>query len=102
MSTGGGGCCPPSCGTWSSTDSENLNNAGYYTQGHANDLAILILGKEFNMNMDLMHGALKLVEDWCNVEGLRVNKWKTALIHFTYKRRDRNITPILFGEWLTW
>jgi hypothetical protein len=47
-------------------------------------------------------GALKIVEDWCNVEGLRVNPRKTALIPFTYKRRDRNITtPTLFGERLT-
>jgi hypothetical protein len=45
---------------------------------------------------------LKIVEDWCNVEGLRVNPQKTALIPFTYKSRDRNITkPTLFGERLT-
>jgi hypothetical protein len=81
---------------------ENLNNAGYYTQGYANDLAILILGTEFNTTMDLMQGALKIVKDWCNVEGLRVNPRKTALIPFTYKRKDRNITtPTLFGERLT-
>jgi hypothetical protein len=42
---------------------------------------------------------LKIVEDLCNVEGLRVNPRKTAIIPFTYKRRDRNITtPTLFGE----
>jgi hypothetical protein len=77
---------------------ENLNNAGYYTQGYADDLAILVLGKEFNTTMDLMQGALKIVEDWCNVVGLRLNPRKTALIPFTYKRRDRNIaTPTLFG-----
>jgi hypothetical protein len=35
---------------------ENLNNAGYYTQGYADDLAILILGKELNTTMDLMQG----------------------------------------------
>jgi hypothetical protein len=81
---------------------ENLNNTGYYTQGYADDLAILILGNEFNTTMDLMQGALKIVEDWCNVEGLRVNPRKTALIPFTHKRRDRNITtPTLFGKTLT-
>jgi hypothetical protein len=48
---------------------ENLNNEGYYTEGYA-DLAILILWKEFNTTIDLMQGALKIVEDWCNVEGL--------------------------------
>jgi hypothetical protein len=81
---------------------ENLNNAGYYTQGYTDDLAILIPGKEFNTTMDLMHRALKIVEDWCNVEGLRVNPQKTALIPFTYIRRDRNITtPTLFGKRLT-
>jgi hypothetical protein len=51
----------------------DLNSAGYYTQGYADDLAILTIGKEFNMTMHLMQGALKKVEDWCNVEGLRVN-----------------------------
>jgi hypothetical protein len=66
---------------------ENISNAGYYTQGYADDLAILILGKEFNTTMDLMQGTLKIVKDWCNVEGLRVNPRKTALIPFTYKRR---------------
>jgi hypothetical protein len=36
------------------------------------------------------------------MEGLRVNPQKTALIPFTHKRRDRNITtPTLFGERLT-
>jgi hypothetical protein len=80
---------------------ENLNNAGYYTQSNADDLTILILGKEFNTTMDLMQGALKIVKDWCNAEGLRVNPRKTALIPFTYKRSDRNITPTLFGERLT-
>jgi hypothetical protein len=78
---------------------KNLNNAGYCTQGYADDLAMLILWKEFNTTMDLMQGAVKIVEDWCNVEGLRVNQRKTALIAFTYKRRDRNIaTATIFGE----
>jgi hypothetical protein len=80
---------------------ENLNNAGYYNQGYIDDLAILILGKEFNTTMDIMQGDVKIVEDWCNVEGLRVSPRKTALIPFTYKRRDRNITLTLFGERLT-
>jgi hypothetical protein len=81
---------------------ENPKNTGYYTQGYADDLAILKLGREFDTTMDLMQGGLKIVEDWCNVEGLRVNPRKTAIIPFTYKRRDRSITiPILFGERLT-
>jgi hypothetical protein len=99
MSTGGGGGAispPVECGHRLIAD---LNNAGYYTQRYADDLAILILGKEFNTTMDLMQGALKIVEDWCNVEDLIVNPRKTALIPFTRKRRDKNITtPILFGE----
>jgi hypothetical protein len=35
---------------------ENLNNAGYYTQGYADDLAILILRKEVNTTMDPCRG----------------------------------------------
>jgi hypothetical protein len=60
---------------------DNLNNAGYYIQGYADDLAILILGKEFNTTMDLMQGALKIVEDWCNLEGLKVNPRKIAYFY---------------------
>jgi hypothetical protein len=62
---GRGGCPPPPL-----LQKLVINNTGYYTQGYADVLAILILGKEFNMTMDLMQGALKIVKELVQCGGL--------------------------------
>jgi hypothetical protein len=50
-----------------------LNNQGYYTQGYADDIVILILGKHANTLSELMQRALEIVEGWCLKEKQQVN-----------------------------
>jgi len=64
-----------------------LNRGGVYTQGYANDIYLLAVGKFPNMVSGLMQ---ETIESWCNEIGLLVNPDKTELIVFTRKR-------IIFG-----
>ncbi|KAL1446432.1 hypothetical protein WDU94_012296 [Cyamophila willieti] len=78
---------------------ERLNNLGYYTQGYADDVVIVIRGKYLNTVSELMQSALKLVEKWCSEVNLRVNPAKTTLIPFTRKRKLEELKPPnFFGE----
>ena len=80
----------------------DLNRQGFYTQGYADDLVILIQGFDITTMMDLMSSALKKVEQWCIKVGLTINPTKAELIIFTRKRRLGNVvTPTLFGKELT-
>jgi hypothetical protein len=76
-----------------------LNNQGYYTQGYANDIVILILRKHANTLSELMQRALDIGEGWCLKEKLQVNPSKTALIPFTDKNNlEGLILPTFFNE----
>ncbi|RVE41603.1 hypothetical protein evm_013751 [Chilo suppressalis] len=63
-----------------------LNNLHYHTVGYADDLAIIIPGKFASTACDVMRGAMKVVEKWCDDYGLKVNPVKTELVMFTNKR----------------
>ena len=56
----------------------NLNRQGFYTQGYADDLVILVRGKHLPALSGRMQAALKIVEAWCITENLKVNPGKTA------------------------
>lgn len=76
----------------------DLNRAGIYTQGYADDLAILIRGKFPHVICEVTQRALRTVERWCIKHGLAVNPDKTELVLFTRKRRIEGFTyPLLFG-----
>lgn len=80
---------------------ERLNNLGYYTQGYADDIVILIQGKYLNTISEVMQSALKLVENWCSKVNLVVNPTKTTLIPFTRKRKLEALKPpYFFGNFL--
>jgi hypothetical protein len=78
-----------------------LNNQGYYIQGYADDIVILILGKHANMLSELMQSALEIVEGWCLKEKLQVNPSKTSLIPFTNKKNLEGLRfPTFFNKLL--
>jgi len=60
-----------------------LNRGGVRTQGYANDICLLAVGKFPNMVSGLMQ---ETIESWCSEIGLLVNPDKTELIVFTRKR----------------
>lgn len=66
---------------------KSLNDRGYYTQGYADDIVILILGKDFNITCQLMQNALNYVSKWCIERDLKVSAQKTNLVPFTRKRK---------------
>lgn len=80
-----------------------LNRVGLFTQGYADDIVILLTGKDLYTLGGLMQNALSVVENWCTVEGLSVNPSKTSLVLFTNKRSVNNLPSLnLFGQSLTW
>ncbi|KAL1447090.1 hypothetical protein WDU94_000567 [Cyamophila willieti] len=72
---------------------DKLNNQGYYAQGYADDIVILIRGKYLSTISDVMQSALNIVENWCEEVNLRVNPNKTTLIPFTLKRNLEELRP---------
>lgn len=77
----------------------HLNNQGLFTLGYADDLTILIRGKHAETVSELMQLALKLVEEWCDRENLKVNPNKSTLIPFTRKiKLEKLKAPTLFGK----
>jgi len=52
---------------------EGLSENGCYTQGCADDIAILISGKFPNIVPELFQGALSMVQQWCDRTQLSVN-----------------------------
>jgi hypothetical protein len=76
----------------------DLNEAGYYSIGIADDIAI-IRGKFPSTVSEVLQNALKRLEDWFNRTKLSVNPNKTSTVPFT---RLRNKGPIkeafMFGS----
>ena len=64
-----------------------LNDLGYHTIGYADDLVILLRGKNAETLCEIMQAAVTIVEEWCSRHTLSVNGEKTKLILFTRKRK---------------
>ena len=64
-----------------------LNGGGVYTQGHADDICLLAVGKFPNTVSGLTQWALHTVEMWCDELGLLVKPDKTGLVAFTSRRK---------------
>lgn len=63
-----------------------LQRKGFYAQGYADDLAILVNGKFGLVVSGMMQQALNTVENWCRKEGLTTNPNKTSVVAFTRRR----------------
>ena len=76
-----------------------LNEGNIYTQGYADDICLLVVGKFPNTLSGLIQWALRTVEEWCEGLGLSVNPDKTGLVAFTRKRKLPGFfEPHLFGK----
>lgn len=64
----------------------DLTQKGYYVQGYADDIALVIFGKFPSTLSDLMNNALRNVNNWCRKEELSNNPQKTVFIPFTRKQ----------------
>ena len=76
-----------------------LNEGNVYTQGYADDICLLAVGKFHNTVSGLIQWALHTVEEWCGGLCLSVNPDKTGLVAFTRKRKLPGFfEPRLFGK----
>jgi len=111
--TQGGVSCYFSCGAlllilllWCLVVDElltRLNGGGVYTQGYADDICLLVVGKFPNTVSGLIQWALRTVEMLCDELGLSVNPDKTGLAAFTRRRKLPGFfEPRLFGTTLYW
>jgi hypothetical protein len=64
-----------------------LNEGGVYTQGLADDICLLAVGKFPNTVSGLIQWNLHTLEVWCDELGPLVNTDKTGLLAFTRKRK---------------
>ena len=87
---------------WNSTVDEllwHLNEAGYYSIGFADDIAIITRGKFPSTVSEVLQNELKRLENWCNKTTLSVNPNKTTIVPFTTLRNKGTIKePVLFGS----
>jgi len=78
-----------------------LNWGGVYTQGYADDICLLAVGKFPNTVTGLIKWALHTVETWCDELRLLVNPNKTGLVAFPGRRKLPGFfEPRLFGTTL--
>ncbi|XP_067204590.1 uncharacterized protein [Linepithema humile] len=75
-----------------------LDDRGFTAQGYADDVAILVRGPFLETLLELMQGALEVVEEWCQRTGLAVNPLKTGLTVFTRKYKVDTIVGPTLGE----
>ena len=76
-----------------------ISQNGMFVQGYADDLVILIRGRFPGTLCDITQQALRLVETWCDDNGLSVNPTKTELVLFTKKRNVQDFyEPKLYGN----
>jgi hypothetical protein len=74
-----------------------LNEGGVYSEGYADDICLLAVGKSPNTVSGLIQWALHTVETWCDELGLSVNPDKTGLVAFTRRTLPGFFEPCLFG-----
>lgn len=80
---------------------KELEEMRCHVTAYADDLALVIAGKDIGTICDLMNSAMKKVESWCTRNGLHVNPSKTSMMRFTNLRSENKIkmkSIKLFGE----
>ncbi|KAL1448444.1 hypothetical protein WDU94_012211 [Cyamophila willieti] len=76
-----------------------LDKAGFFSLGYADDFVILVRGKHKSTLSELLEYALSIVEKWCLSRGVKVNPLKTTLVPFTRKYKLGAVqAPRIFGE----
>ena len=76
-----------------------LNKSGFFCQGYADDIVIMVKGRHLGTMCDLLNNAFSKVEKWCVKGGLFVSPEKSKLILFSNKRKPKlPRLPVLFKE----
>ena len=76
---------------------EGVMNESAMILGYADDVALLVRGKNPTTMTKNMQNALGLVQKWCTSQSLKVNPSKTEMVLFTRKRRFDFKAPTLFN-----
>jgi len=71
-----------------------LKEKGFSVFGYADDIAIIVRGNFLQILRERMMEALKIVQKWCQANGLTVNLSKTAAMVFTKKYKPESIEPL--------
>ena len=75
-----------------------LREGDVYSQGYADDICLLVVGKFPNTVSGFIQWALHTVELWCDELGLSINPNKTGFVAFTRKMKLPGFfEPHLFG-----
>jgi hypothetical protein len=75
-----------------------LNGGGIYTQGYADDICLLVVGKFLNTILGLIQWTLRTVDTWCDKVRCSVNPDKTGRIVFTRRGKFPGFfEPHFFG-----
>jgi len=74
-----------------------LSENGFEVIGYADDLTVMVRGKDEGTLLSRLQTALTLIWDWCKGEGLSINPSKTTIIPFTRKKKLRLKKPKLNG-----
>ena len=77
-----------------------LNEGGVYSQGYADDICLLAVGKFSKTVSGLIQWALNIMEVWCGELCLSVNPDKTGLVAFMRRKLPGFVEPRLFGNTL--
>lgn len=70
---------------------KKLNDEGIFAQGYSDDLTILVRGKFESTLGDSLRVSIRIVEDWCQENGLNVNPKKTDVVLFSRRHKGSNL-----------
>jgi hypothetical protein len=70
------------------------NDPGVSTFGYADDVVVIVQGKVAHTVKELTQGALNVVVEWAVKEGLNISPHKTAVVHFTKRRKIEDLGPV--------
>ena len=79
---------------------DDFTQEGYYVQGYANDIALLVYGKFPNRALDSMNQELSKIHNWCMQEGLSINPSKTVVVPFTNRRNLSSLGNLRLGNFI--
>lgn len=74
-----------------------LDTEGFEVVGYADDLVIIVRGKDDQTISERMQMAMNLTANWCNTQGLRINPNKTVIVPFTKRIKVNLKRPSLNG-----
>jgi hypothetical protein len=76
---------------------QRLDKEGFEIVGYADDLVIIVRGKDDRTISERMQEAINSTANWCQTQGLRINPNKTVIVPFTKRIKVNLIRPSLNG-----